>query len=179
MDSRHHQAWQWDRLTKAILVSLCFTRRPSRERHRLTANSRQRRSTGAPHVYSDNMINTTLLLNSRPAYMRSRDRPPRYKERRVPLHWWRVFRGRKFFQTQSPFPISTREKRLDSANGVNGLHAHLIETEVEDCLMKKHPVHRLANRLRENESSSETVPPFRATLVAITIGSILCSDGKA
>ncbi|KAJ7081017.1 hypothetical protein C8R44DRAFT_68756 [Mycena epipterygia] len=154
MDSLISKRGQWDRLTKAaILVSLCCSWKTP---HDSDMDSQLTLVNVAQPVFltftSDNMINTTLLLNSRPAYTISTALQGSTTEIRAAGTSELLARisRKEILPDTITFPNLNEGKEMRLSKWLrrvkleDGLHAHAIETEVGNCLLKKHPVHRLA-----------------------------------
>ncbi|KAJ7036342.1 hypothetical protein C8F04DRAFT_953916 [Mycena alexandri] len=101
---------------------------------------------------TDSMINTTLYRDSRPAYTISTELQGSTTELRTAGTLQllaRICRKEVLPDTVS-FPNINDGKDLRLSKWLrrctlpDGIHAHLIETEVGNCLLKKHIDHRLA-----------------------------------
>ncbi|KAJ7486890.1 hypothetical protein FB451DRAFT_774768 [Mycena latifolia] len=109
-----------------------------------------------PPVYltflPDNMNNTTIFLNSRPAYQISTALQGSTTEIRASDTSELLVRisRKEILPTTIAFPRISNGKDLRLSKWMvrqklpEGGHVHVIETEVGKCLLRKHPVHRLA-----------------------------------
>ncbi|KAJ7637495.1 hypothetical protein B0H17DRAFT_837030, partial [Mycena rosella] len=112
--------------------------------------------TATPPIYlkfgSDSMINTTISMNSRPAYtlsMALQGSTTDLSALRTSELLARISR-KEILPNTIAFPSVNNGKEIRLSKWMSrqklsdGLHVHLIETEIGKCFLRKHSVHRLA-----------------------------------
>ncbi|KAJ7681695.1 hypothetical protein B0H17DRAFT_1230199 [Mycena rosella] len=112
--------------------------------------------TATPRIYlkfgSDSMINTTIFMNSRPAYTLStalQGSTTDLSASRMSELLARISR-KEILPNTIAFPSVNNGKEIRLSKWMSrqklsdGLHVHLIETEIGKCFLRKHSVHRLA-----------------------------------
>ncbi|KAJ7649250.1 hypothetical protein B0H17DRAFT_1102383 [Mycena rosella] len=92
------------------------------------------------------MINTTIFMNSRPAYTLS----TALQGSTTDISTSRTSEILVFFPNTIAFPSINNGKEIRLSKWMSrqklsdGLHVHVIKTEIGKCFLRKHSVHRLA-----------------------------------